>query len=133
VCVRSVTAIVVTAGLALLPTACAGSRGGHGAQLGATATQSSRSPSTGSDGSSHAQSESEYLSFAKCMRSRGITDFPDPVTGSGGHLGFHLQGGSTTDLNANDPAFQRGVEACQHLLRHKFEFIFGPGGVGKGT
>jgi hypothetical protein len=103
------------------------------AQLGTTATQSSRSPSTASDGSLHAQSESEYVSFAKCMRSRGITDFPDPVTGSGGHPGFHLMGGSSTDLNANDPAFQRGVEACQHILRHRFRFIFGPGGVGKGT
>ena len=132
-CVRSVTAIVVTAGLALLAAACAGSRGSHVAQLGTTATQSSRSPSTASDGSLHAQSESEYVSFAKCMRSRGITDFPDPVTGSGGHPGFHLMGGSSTDLNANDPAFQRGVEACQHILRHRFRFIFGPGGVGKGT
>jgi hypothetical protein len=73
------------------------------------------------------------VNFAKCMRSRGITDFPDPVTGSGGHPGFHLQGGSSTDLNANDPPFQQGVEACQHILRHRFRFIFGPGGVGKGT
>lgn len=73
------------------------------------------------------------MSFAKCMRSRGITDFPDPVTGSGGHPGFHLQSGSSTHLNANDPAFQRGVEACQHILRHRFRFIFGPGGVGKGA
>jgi hypothetical protein len=67
------------------------------------------------------------------MRSRGVTDFPDPVTGVGGHPGFRLQGGSNTDLTANDPSFQRGVETCQHILGHKFEFIFGPGGVGKGT
>ena len=73
------------------------------------------------------------MGFAKCMRSRGITDFPDPVTGSGGHPGFHLNGGSSTDLNANDLPFQRGVEACQHILRHRFQFIFGAGGVGKGT
>jgi hypothetical protein len=131
--VRSVIAIVVIAGLALLAAACAGSRGSHMAQLGTTARQSSRSSSTASDGSSHAQSDSEYVSFAKCMRSRGVTDFPDPVTGSGGHPGFHLQGGSNTNLNANNPAFQKGAEACQHILGHKFEFIFGPGGVGKGT
>ena len=123
-CVRTVTAIVVTAGLAVLATACGGSPGSHVAQRGSTATQSSPSPN-GSGG--------EYLSFAKCMRSHGVGDFPDPVTGVGGHPGFHLQGGSNSDLNANNPAFQRGIGACQHLLGHRFEFIFGSGGVGKGS
>jgi hypothetical protein len=129
--VRNVTAIVVIAGLTVFTAACGGSPGSHAAQSGTIATQSSRSSSTVSNG--HAQSESEYVSFAKCMRSRGVTDFPEPVTGTGGHPGFHLHGGSNTDLNANNRAFQKGVEACQHILGHKFEFIFGPGGVGKGT
>ncbi len=81
----------------------------------------------------HAQLEREYLSFARCMRSHGVSDFPDPVTGSGGHPGFRLQGGSTNDLNSNNPAFQRGVEACQHILGHQFRFVFTPRGVGKGS
>lgn len=67
------------------------------------------------------------------MRSHGVSDFPDPVTGVGGHPGFHLQGGSNSDLNANNPAFQRGIGACQHLLGHRFEFIFASGAVGKGS
>ena len=81
----------------------------------------------------HAQLETEYLSFARCMRSHGVGDFPDPVTGSGGHPGFRLQGGSTSDLNSNNPAFQRGVEACQGILGHQFRFVFTPSGVGKGA
>jgi hypothetical protein len=121
---RVAAAIIATAGLALLAAACGGSPGGHVAQRGSTATQSSPSPN-GSGG--------EYLSFAKCMRSRGVTDFPDPVTGTGGHPGFYLQGGSNTDLNANNPAFQRGIEVCQHILGHEFKFIVGLGGVGKGA
>jgi hypothetical protein len=80
----------------------------------------------------HAQLESEYLRFAKCMQSHGVSDFPDPVTGSGGHPGFYFQGGTNSDLNSNNPAFQRGVEACQHILGHKFESVVGPGG-GKGA
>jgi hypothetical protein len=120
---RVAAAIIATAGLALLA-GCGGSPGSHVAQRGSTAMQISPSPN-GSGG--------EYLSFAKCMRSRGVTDFPDPVTGNGGHPGFHLQGGSNSDLNANDPAFQRGVEGCQHILGHEFKFIFGPAGVGKGA
>jgi hypothetical protein len=122
--VRSVTAIVVTAGLAVLATACGGSSGNHLSRRAPTATQSSPSSS---------QFESGYSSFAKCMRSHGVSDFPDPVTGVGGHPGFHLQGGSNSDLNANNPAFQRGIGACQHLLGHRFEFIFASGGVGKGS
>jgi hypothetical protein len=81
----------------------------------------------------HAQLESAYLSFARCMRSHGVGDFPDPVTGTGGHPGFYLQGGSNSDLNSNNPAFQRGVEACQRILGHEFRFAFTPSGVGKGA
>jgi hypothetical protein len=81
----------------------------------------------------HTQLENEYLSFARCMRSHGIRDFPDPVTGSGGHPGFRLQGGSSSDLNSNAPTFQRGVEACQRILGHRFRFVFTPSGVGKGA
>jgi hypothetical protein len=80
-----------------------------------------------------AQLESEYLSFAQCMRSHGVSDFPDPVTGRGGHPGFRLQGSPNTDLNSNNPAFQRGVEACQRILGHQFKFVFGPSGLGKGA
>ena len=80
-----------------------------------------------------AQLENEYLRFARCMRSHGVSDFPDPITGSGGHPGFSLQGGSSSDLNSNNPAFQRGVEACQHVLGHRFRFVFTPSGVGKGA
>jgi hypothetical protein len=117
--------MIAMAGVALLAAACGGSRSSHVAQLRPAATQRSSSSSTGSD--------VEYLSFAKCMRSRGVADFPDPITGTGGHPGFHLQGGSNTDLNASSPTFRRGADACQHILGHEFKFTFGPGGVGKGA
>jgi hypothetical protein len=81
----------------------------------------------------HAQLESKYLGFARCMRSHGISDFPDPVTGSGGHPGFRLQGRSSSDLNSNNPALQREAEACQQLLGHQFRFVFTPSGIGKGA
>jgi hypothetical protein len=81
----------------------------------------------------HTQLEREYLSFARCMRSHGVSDFPDPITGSGGHPGFYFQGGSNSDLNQNNPAFRRGGDACQHILGHQFRFVFTPSGVGKGA
>lgn len=113
-------ALVAAAALALLAAACGGSKAGHVAQHDATPAQ-------------HGQLESEYLSFARCMRSHGVNDFPDPITGSGGHPGFYLQGGSSSDLNQSSPAFQRGAGACQHILGHQFRFVFTPSGVGKGA
>jgi len=112
---RTAAAIILAAGLALLATACGGS---------SRVASVSSSPAGGS---------SKYLSFARCMRSHGIRDFPDPVTGSGGHPGFRLQGGSSSDLNSNTPAFQRGAEVCKQLLGHQFRFVFTPSGVGKGA
>jgi ABC-type phosphate transport system substrate-binding protein len=148
---RTVAAIMVTTGLALLAAACGGSSDSHIARLGSTAAQSSPS-SAGSGGSSnaggsthadalrqnmspaqHAQLAREYLRFASCARSHGLSDFPDPITGSGGHPGFYFSGGKGSDLNPNNPAFQRGVETCQRILGHQFRFAFKPGGQGKGA
>ncbi len=43
------------------------------------------------------------LNFAKCMRSHGISDFPDPMPGGG----FHVTG------NTNSPQFEAAEKACQ--------------------
>jgi hypothetical protein len=45
----------------------------------------------------------EELSFARCMRSRGVTDFPDPMPGGG----WDLPG------NTNSPQFEAAAHACQ--------------------
>jgi hypothetical protein len=124
--------IAATAGLVLLAAACGGSSkvasGSRPSAGGAVKTASSaRIPGH----QSHL--ESRYLQFARCMRSHGVGDFPDPITGSGGHPGFSLQGGSRSDLNSNNPAFQRGVGACQHVLGHEFRSVFTPSGAGKGA
>jgi hypothetical protein len=75
---------------------------------------------------------SKDLSFARCMRSHGIHDFPDPVFGAQGG-GFALHDSPGSDLS-NNPVFLRAVQACQHILvDHKFHFGFSPSGVGKGA
>ena len=124
---RGAAAIIAAAGLALLAAACGGSNKVASVSSSSAGAQHDVIPAQ------HAQLKSEYLSFARCMRSHEISDFPDPVTGSGGHPGFRLQGGSSSDLNSNNPALRRGVEACQHILGHQFRFVFTPSGVGKGA
>jgi hypothetical protein len=119
---RVAAEIVATAVLAVLPAACGSSN----------KVASVTSPTAGGSVKG-AQLKTEYLRFASCMRSHGVRDFPDPITGSGGHPGFSLQGGSSSDLSSSSRTFQAGVEACQRILGHQFRFVFTPSGVGKGS
>ena len=119
--------IAASAGLVLLAAAC-----GNSSKVASVSSVVKAASSAGTP-AAQAQLESEYLSFTRCMRSHGVTDFPDPITGSGGHPGFSLQRGSNSDLNSKNPAFQRGIGVCQHILGHQFRFVFTPSGVGKGA
>ena len=55
--------------------------------------------------------------YAKCMRSHGIKDFPDPQPNPGGQGGsFSYSSGPGSDLNHNETRFQAADRACQSLL-----------------
>jgi hypothetical protein len=81
------------AAIALLAAACGGSPGSHAAQRGSTATQSSGA-----------------LAFSRCMRSRGVPNFPDP-TGSGG-----IPKETEQQLGISSSQYQAAHRACAHLL-----------------
>jgi len=59
-----------------------------------------------------AQRQQQMLVFSKCMRAHGIGDFPDPT--NGGQL--QLNGGPGSDLDPNNPQFQRARTACEGQL-----------------
>ena len=64
------------------------------------------------------QAVANALKFSECMRSHGITDFPDPqVSSSGGHVGIRIsiKVGPGSNLNPNNPQFQAAQKACQSL------------------
>jgi hypothetical protein len=54
------------------------------------------------------QNESKNVQFAKCMRSHGVRNFPDPNSQGG-----FLMGG---DVDPNSPTFKSAMQACQSLL-----------------
>ncbi len=56
--------------------------------------------------SSHASS---FLAFSECMRSHGVTDFPDPS----GQGGINIAG---TGVNPSSPAFEAARSTCKKLL-----------------
>lgn len=137
--VRAGFAGVFVGTLALLAAACGNSPQAGVASLGTTTTttttQSSASaattgggaqpvsaggatgsPSGGHQASSIAMSVGSYtaaLEFAKCMRSHGVPDFPDP--NSNGTIQF----GSGSGANPGSPQFQKAQEACRKFLPNK--------------
>lgn len=52
-------------------------------------------------------SSSAALKFAKCMRSHGVTNFPDPRPGGGLIMGGNVQ---------SNPHFNSAIKACRPLL-----------------
>jgi hypothetical protein len=87
--------------------------------LGLAACGSSR-PNT--DGSTSAQGSStadaaKALAFSRCMRSHGVTNFPDP---GGGQLRLEIQktpnSTSVNGVEVNGPAFQSAMQACRSYL-----------------
>jgi hypothetical protein len=57
------------------------------------------------------QALSNALKQAQCMRAHGIKDFPDPSSSSG-RITVTIHGGAGSDLNPNDPLFQRAQAVC---------------------
>jgi hypothetical protein len=55
------------------------------------------------------------LRFSACMRAHGIKDFPDPDF-TGQSIRIAIRGGAGSDLNPNNPTFQRAQAACQGFL-----------------
>src|SRR5262249_5381052 len=65
-----------------------------------------------------ARAEAAALAFSKCMRSTGVTNFPDPDFGSGGdiRISIHAHPGSGGTLDPNSPIFRKAQQACGSLL-----------------
>ena len=56
----------------------------------------------------------EAMAFAACMRSHGLSGYPDPqVSQSAGHVQIRISPGG---LDPNSPAFKSATHACGHLL-----------------
>jgi len=60
----------------------------------------------------------EMIAYSRCMRSHGISDFPDPTpnpSGPGGSFSWSGNGRSD-DLDPNNPRYQAANKNCQPLL-----------------
>jgi hypothetical protein len=63
-----------------------------------------------------AQALAQALKFSQCMRSHGITDFPDPQSVPGGGIRMSLRATPGSDLDPNSPLFDAAQKACQSFM-----------------
>lgn len=100
----SAASIVAVAGLALLVAGCGSRPGTHVAQVGSTTT-----PTSSSANSSAATLQNDQIVFARCVRSHGVSNYPDPTKGG-------LVKESLEQLGVSSSQFQTAQTACKHLL-----------------
>ena len=106
--------LAVLAALGFLVTAYGAGPAHNGvASLGkakTTTTQSSALAGSSSSGQS-GPTEVQLLKYAECIRSHGLSDFPDPVPSPGGGFAFRVRPG----LNPQSPSpqFLSAEKACQ--------------------
>jgi hypothetical protein len=55
---------------------------------------------------------SGMLQFARCMRSHGVADWPDPVIDAGGNPEFYLNG----RIDQNAPSIESKIHGCEHWI-----------------
>jgi hypothetical protein len=55
-----------------------------------------------------AQEQKQMLALSACMRAHGVKDFPDPTNG-----GLQIRVHPGSDLDPNNPTFQKAQQACQ--------------------
>ena len=108
--VRAFLAIVSTAGLALMAAGCGGSPGSHVAHIGTTAAQTVASSSANTPAAS--TEVNEALAFARCLRSHGVSNWPDPESnGMFDKTKLTLQ-----RLGVSSSRLSAAQTVCQHLV-----------------
>jgi hypothetical protein len=113
----TVTGLAVLAAAAVSLSACGG--GGPSASgVASLGTTTSSSPAVGvpstappKGGSSVAVRHPNGVAFARCMRSHGLANFPDP-TSSGGGFVFKVSGG----IDPNSTQFKAAQHACRKYM-----------------
>jgi hypothetical protein len=90
------------------------------AMIGLAACGSSSPTTTAGASASQdsAANSGKALQFAQCMRSHGVSNFPDPTSGGGINLQIQRTPNSTSvnGVEVNGPAFQSAMQACRSYL-----------------
>jgi hypothetical protein len=101
---------VVILGVALFVAACGGASGPGVASIGSTTTTTTAAGTSNLSPFQGPEKEYEYaLSYAECMQTHGVPNFPDPTKSSRG-FSFNPQ------ADSHSAGYSRANSACKHLL-----------------
>jgi hypothetical protein len=105
---------IATLGLALA--ACGSSSPSSSSSSSAGASSGSSAADSANQGASSTYRQS--LKFADCMRTHGVSNFPDPQANGGTKLQIQSTNGSTevNGVSVNGPAFQSALQTCHSDL-----------------
>lgn len=99
-----ILSVVVVAALSLLAAGC----GGGGNRSGIASVADTTTAAT----TSSPPSQNGLLAFSQCMRSNGVSSFPDPQHFVGGNVKLTIH----QDGSAGGAHFQAALDTCNHLL-----------------
>lgn len=91
----------------------------------AMASCHSKLPGGGPPRTLSASQRAAMLKFSQCMRSHGLSNFPDPSFSGGG---FRLRFDPSSGIDPSSPAFKAAQAACASLQHGGFHIGPGPGG-----
>jgi hypothetical protein len=105
------TYVLRTAAFVALAITLAGCSGESGPPVAVADAVSGTTTSVAhSAGSSPATELDKALAYSKCMRTHGVSNWPDPVETPSGGYGFRTDG-----VDPKSPAFQSALDACKAL------------------
>lgn len=93
--------LAVLGAMALAVTACGGGSSGPGVAGGSSSSTTTAASGSGSSGG---------LALAKCMRSHGVSNFPDPNSSGG------IDVNGANGIDPSSPQYQAAMKSCQSLL-----------------
>jgi hypothetical protein len=109
---KALCSVITLAGVALLAAGCGSSSDPGVAHLAADkGSGNTSSEGGGSHPESGASAQQKMVAFARCMRSHGATNFPEPAEGK-----LTLRGGPGQGINPGSAQFEAAQKACQSLL-----------------
>jgi hypothetical protein len=73
-------------------------------------SESTTAAQTGGSGASGGTALAQAVAYSQCIRSHGVSNFPDPVQTPSGGYGYRTAG-----IDPNSPAFQGALQACKAL------------------
>lgn len=86
------------------------------ASLDESAQQADAEDAESTDASDGAEGDAALLEVAECMRSNGVTEFPDPVVSADGTASFDFQAMATSGIDRESTAFRQAIDECGELL-----------------